>query len=78
VIILNRKDSETYRMRGTATRPSDLVTRWARRIGNTDYEFSRIAWMGGREGYTIRATLANTTVDVHVWEFNANGAYLPL
>jgi hypothetical protein len=71
VVILNRKNSETYRMRGTKTRPSDLVTRWERVINGRTIEFARIAWMGGREGYTIRAEAGVN--DLHVWHFNANG-----
>jgi hypothetical protein len=73
-----RKDHESYGMRGTQTRPSDRVTRWTRRIGSHNYEFSRVAWEGGRMGYTLRAFVANTTVCTHMWEFNAKGEYLPL
>lgn len=78
MVIMKRKDAETYRMRGTATRPSDKVTRWERRIGSKTYDFSRVAWEGGRMGYTLSSTLAGTTVVTHMWEFNAKGEFLPL
>ncbi|MFI6861327.1 hypothetical protein ACIBKZ_15730 [Streptomyces sp. NPDC050421] len=62
-----RYSEERYGMRGTSKRPSDRVTRWTRRINGTAYEFSRVAWEGGRGGHTLSVCLAGTTTTVHEW-----------
>ena len=54
---------ESYGMRGTATRKSDIVTSHVLEIGGTKFDFSKIVWADG--SVTIRAYQYNTTIVIH-------------
>ena len=60
-----RTDVESYGMRGTATRPSDRVYRFTRRINGKPFEFVRIKWASGQT--TVRVYAGNTATVLHEW-----------
>ena len=68
--IQRRTGIETFRMRGLpGVVASDVVTGWTRVINGTNYDFSRVAWEGGKAGHTLTARLAGKTTIVHQWHF---------
>ena len=66
-----RTEIESYGMRGTRTRPSDLVERHVRLINGSRYEFSRIRWADG--SVTVKVTPYNRTNILHRWDWQADG-----
>jgi hypothetical protein len=66
VAIGPRTDVEEYRMRGSARYKGDLVHHHTRRIGSTEYDFSRVEWGNGEVSVTV--WLAGTTVAVHKFD----------
>jgi hypothetical protein len=62
---------ETYRLRGTARRPSDLVETHARWINGAKFDFTRIRWADG--WVTVRATPYGSTEILHEWISRSRG-----
>jgi hypothetical protein len=58
--ISERKNVESYRMRGT-----DRVVSYERTINGKLYQFSRVRWGSGE--VTVRAWRGNTTEVLHQW-----------
>lgn len=73
-----RKGVETYRMRGTMTRASDVVRNWTRVINGKAFDFTRIAWQGGKGGYALTIRKGGTTTVLHNWDFTASGEHVAL
>lgn len=68
-----RTEYTRYSVRGNAHRPADYVMTWDRKIGRTCYSFTRIAHMGGRQGYTLTVRVAGKAPILHKFELTADG-----
>lgn len=62
---------KSYGMRGTRTRPSDLVDCHVRSINGKRFDFSRIRWADG--SVTVKVTPFNQTNVLHRWDWREDG-----
>lgn len=71
-----RTEMVRYALRNSSGRPNDYVMAWERRVGGTRYSFTRIAWVGGRNGYTLTVRIAGKADILHKFELTADGAWM--